>query len=119
MDNAKQATEFFARWGVSFEEMCDAFRDEFAPDCIWDQRPIPPITGPDAAVRFLQRGRKRLGLATIDVEIRNQAVDGDVVHTERVAAQASTEAAEVAANVKKATGQRHKKAKAKGKKSSR
>ena len=84
MDPGKQATEFFARWGVSHEEMLAAFREEFGPGTVWDQRPIPRMTGPDRAVQFLKLCRAALGLVTIDVEILKLAVDGDTVLTERI-----------------------------------
>jgi limonene-1,2-epoxide hydrolase len=84
MDTGKQVTEFFARWGVSHEEMLAAFREEFGPDTVWDQRPIPRITGPDRAVKFLSLCRQTMGLVTIDVEILKLAVDGDTVLTERI-----------------------------------
>jgi limonene-1,2-epoxide hydrolase len=84
MDLDKQVTEFFSRWSASFEDLCDSFQEEFGPDMVWDQRPIPVIVGADDAVRALRRGRKRLGLETIDVEMVHLAVDGDVVHTQRI-----------------------------------
>ena len=83
MDAGKQAAEFFSRWGVSHEEMLAAFREEFGPDTVWDQRPIPRIIGPERAVKFLGLCRRAMGLVTIDVEILKLAVDGDTVHTER------------------------------------
>jgi limonene-1,2-epoxide hydrolase len=84
MEIGKQAQEFFDRWSVSHEEMLAAFRDEFAPETVWDQRPFPRITGPDQALKFLGLCHKGMGLETIAVEIKNLAVDGDTVHTERV-----------------------------------
>ena len=79
-----QAIDFFAQWGESFDALCQAFEARLAPDCVWDQRPIPRLTGPDAAVRFLKLARCTMGLATIDVEILRMASQGDVVLVERV-----------------------------------
>jgi limonene-1,2-epoxide hydrolase len=76
--------QFFASWGVSFEAMCASFRTRFGPDCDWDQRPMVRTTGPDAAVRFLERTRALGGLDTIGVDVVSLAVVGDTVHTERV-----------------------------------
>jgi limonene-1,2-epoxide hydrolase len=84
MDPQKLATEFFARWSVSHEEMLASFREEFGPDTVWDQRPIPRIIGPERAVKFLSLCRTAMGLATIDVDVLKLAVDGDTVHTERI-----------------------------------
>jgi limonene-1,2-epoxide hydrolase len=84
MEIGKQATEFFDRWSVSHEEMVGAFREEFAPDTVWDQRPIPRITGSDQAVKFLSLCRTAMGLETITVEIKNLAIEGETVHTERI-----------------------------------
>jgi limonene-1,2-epoxide hydrolase len=78
-----QALGFFAAWGESFDAMCASF-DLLAPECIWDQRPIPKLTGPRQAVRFLKIAHRVLGLATIDVEIVSIAGKNDVVHTARI-----------------------------------
>lgn len=80
----RQVIEFFARWGESFEACCDSFRELLAEGCIWDQRPMPRLTGPRQAVRFLEVARATLGLATIDVEILHIASAGEVVHVERI-----------------------------------
>jgi limonene-1,2-epoxide hydrolase len=78
------ALAFFARWGVSFEELCASLEDVLAPDGVWDQRPIPRLTGPRSAVRFMRLARRTLGVETIDVEVLRIAGAGDVVHCERV-----------------------------------
>jgi limonene-1,2-epoxide hydrolase len=80
----QQVVDFFARWSESFEAMCDSFVELLAEDCVWDQRPIPRLTGPGRAVRFLTMARRALGLMTVDVEILRLASEGDVVHVERV-----------------------------------
>ncbi len=78
-----QARGFFAAWGESFDTMCASF-DLLAGECVWDQRPIPKLTGPGQAVRFLRIAHRALGLDTIDVEILSIASKNDVVHTARV-----------------------------------
>jgi limonene-1,2-epoxide hydrolase len=78
-----QALGFFAAWGESFDAMCASF-DLLAPEGIWDQRPIPKLTGPRQAVRFLRIAHRTLGLATIDVEIVSIASTNNVVHTARI-----------------------------------
>lgn len=84
MSTEQRTHEFFAQWGTSFDGMCRAFRATFADDCVWEQRPMAVTTGPDEAVRFLKTARAGLGLATVDVELLRVAVDGPVVHTERI-----------------------------------
>ncbi len=84
MGNEAIATEFFARWGRSFEEMCASFEDSFAPQCRWDQRPLALTVGTDAAINFLRRSRRLLGLDTIEVEVRKIAAIGKSVLCERV-----------------------------------
>lgn len=84
MSREQQVADFLARWAVSFDEMCQAFRETIAPDGVWDQRPIPRLTGPDAAVRFLEFSRRTMGLDTIGVDVVRIAGSGDVVFAERV-----------------------------------
>ena len=79
----RQALEFFARWGESFDAFAASF-ELLAEDCVWDQRPIPRLVGPRAAVRFLTLARRTLGVETCDVEIVRLASEGTVVHVERV-----------------------------------
>jgi limonene-1,2-epoxide hydrolase len=80
----QQAIDFFARWGESFDAMCQSFDELLASDCVWDQRPIPRLRGPSAAVRFLKLARATMGLAIIDVEVRRIASEGEIVLVERV-----------------------------------
>jgi limonene-1,2-epoxide hydrolase len=83
-ERENQIVAFFAQWGSSFDAFCGSFQELLTEDCIWDQRPIPRLTGPRQAVRFLRVCRNTLGLATIDVEIHRIATQGNVVHVERV-----------------------------------
>ncbi|BBY21906.1 limonene-1,2-epoxide hydrolase family protein [Mycobacterium stomatepiae] len=78
-----RALEFFAAWGESFDAMCTPF-NVLASEGVWDQRPIPKLTGPRQAMRFLRIAHRVLGLATIDVEILSIASNDDVVHTARI-----------------------------------
>ncbi len=84
MNPEQRALDFFARWGTSLDECCAAFEDVLAPDCVWDQRPIPRLRGPRAAVRFLRITGFLARLETIDVEVIRLASSGNVVHVERV-----------------------------------
>lgn len=84
MDHRTRTTAFFARWAVSFDEMCASFEAVLAPDGVWDQRPMARTTGPAEALRFLRLCRRTLGLATIEVDVLSLAVNDNVVHTERV-----------------------------------
>jgi limonene-1,2-epoxide hydrolase len=80
----QQALDFFAAWGRSFDECCKSFEDLFTDNTRWDQRPVPILTGPRQAIRFLKFARVTMGLDTIDVEIRCIVSNRDVVLVERV-----------------------------------
>jgi limonene-1,2-epoxide hydrolase len=84
MTHEQQTTAFFEQWGVSYDAMTAAFHDAFAPDCLWEQRPIAVTRGPEEAVRFLHRAKLAMGLTTIEVELHNVMSAGDIVFTERV-----------------------------------
>ena len=62
----------------------DELVELFTEDCVWDQRPIPRLIGPQQAVLFLKLARATLGLVTIDVEILHIASAGQIVHVQRV-----------------------------------
>jgi limonene-1,2-epoxide hydrolase len=79
-----RAAAFFASWSTSFDGMCDGFAAEFDPACDWDQRPMWRTHSVDSALSFLRLARRALRLDTIDVELLSIAVNGDVVHTQRV-----------------------------------
>lgn len=76
-------SDFFTRWGVSFDELLGSF-DLLTTGCQWIQRPIPTITGPQAARRFLRLAHHTLGLTTSDVDIARTAVNGQTVFVERI-----------------------------------
>jgi limonene-1,2-epoxide hydrolase len=80
----QRVTQFFACWGESYDSFSCAFEELLADDCVWDQRPIPRLTGPAGAIRFLRVARAALGLVTVDVEILHVASAGDVVHVDRI-----------------------------------
>jgi limonene-1,2-epoxide hydrolase len=71
MTDEQRTTQFFQQWGVSYDAMTAAFREAFAPECVWEQRPLAFTTGPDEAVRFLRRAKLAMGLERVDVDIRN------------------------------------------------
>jgi limonene-1,2-epoxide hydrolase len=79
----RQLRAFFACWSSSFDDLLASY-DLLAPDCQWIQRPIPTITGPDAARKFLRFSRRTLGMETIDVEVLGVAGSGDTVYVERI-----------------------------------
>lgn len=83
-DNIQRTLGFFALWGTSYEGLTESFRAVFAPQCVWDQRPLVKTTGPAAAIRFMDIARRTMGLATIDVEVVSIAAAGDKVLTERI-----------------------------------
>lgn len=75
------AEAFFAAWGEgrlieSIEEMC-------APDCVWTNTGFPDAPDRAAMVGMMQAFMADFGLASIDVVLRNVAVNGDMVLTER------------------------------------
>ena len=84
MTREQQVIDFFDEWGKSLDAMCDSFIAILADDCVWDQRPIPRLKGPRAAVRFLKVAHMSLAMQTIDVQILQIASAGDVVHVERI-----------------------------------
>lgn len=84
MNNETIARAFFSRWAASFDEMCRSFDDTLAPECRWDQRPLALTVGTRDAIRFLEKSRKLMGLATIDVDVLKIAATGDSVLCERV-----------------------------------
>jgi limonene-1,2-epoxide hydrolase len=84
MTDEERTVAFFESWGQSFDAMTAAFRDNFAAECLWEQRPLSVTTGPDDAVRFLRRAKVGMGLATVEVEIRHITSSDNVVFTERL-----------------------------------
>jgi limonene-1,2-epoxide hydrolase len=84
MTDRQSTIRFFEQWGVSYEALMASFYESFSRECRWEQRPLAITTGPDEAVRFLARAHAGMGLATIDVELRNVMAAKGVVFTERV-----------------------------------
>ncbi|MGI0129324.1 MAG: limonene-1,2-epoxide hydrolase family protein [Thermoplasmata archaeon] len=80
----QQTLDFFARWGVSFDEFCQSFVDTFTDATVWDQRPVPRLTGASNAIRFLKLARVGMRMETVDVEILSIASSGDIVHVQRI-----------------------------------
>lgn len=79
-----QTRAFFAAWSESFAAMGEAFEATLAERCDWDQRPMARTRSRASALRLLERSRRLLGVETIDVEVLELAVQGDVVHTARI-----------------------------------
>jgi limonene-1,2-epoxide hydrolase len=80
------AERFFQRWGVSFNEMADAFRDEFAENAEWYAGPAPiPVThGAQEAVDLLGGFAQSHGLATVEVELLRFAHGDGELYSERI-----------------------------------
>jgi limonene-1,2-epoxide hydrolase len=79
----QQLRAFFACWSSSFDDLLASY-DLLAEDCQWIQRPIPTLTGPDAARKFLRLARRTLGMETINVEVLRVAGSCDAVYVERI-----------------------------------
>ncbi|HKT73183.1 MAG TPA: limonene-1,2-epoxide hydrolase family protein [Steroidobacteraceae bacterium] len=75
--------QFMSRWGIDHETMIAAFEKYMAPDCLWEQDPIPTTRTLDEAVGLLRDFNAKVGLETIVVEIRTVAATGNVVFVER------------------------------------
>ncbi|WP_078293253.1 limonene-1,2-epoxide hydrolase family protein [Mycobacterium sp. D16R24] len=76
-------SDFFTSWGVSFDELLGSF-DLLTDRCQWIQRPIPTLTGPHAARRFLRLAHRILGLTTINVDILRTSVNEHAIFVERI-----------------------------------
>ena len=46
MTDEQRTVAFFEQWGVSYEAMTAAFREVFASECLWEQRPLAVTTRP-------------------------------------------------------------------------
>ena len=76
---------FFERWGESYAEMAQSFRDLLTEDCEMKISSFPTTRGPEEAIRLvLDPSREAMGLETIGVEIFHMSRDGSLVWCERV-----------------------------------
>jgi limonene-1,2-epoxide hydrolase len=76
---------FFEEWAVDFEALCRSFRDNFTPDCIWENSGFPTTRGPDEAIaKILQPCNVGLGMDTMRVEVLNMGNSRGVVYSERI-----------------------------------
>lgn len=90
-DTAKSFVHrFFARWGESYDEMCAALRDAFAPDGILLAGPVsgptavPESTGADGAIAQFDAFRAAYDMTTIDVDIIRLGADEGSIFVERI-----------------------------------
>lgn len=83
--NTQRALDFFKQWEVSYEVMCQSYRDLFTDDCVWINAEFPPTTGPEEAVRDGLDPVNKLGMETIRVDVRAIGQDeAGVVWSERI-----------------------------------
>ena len=68
-DHEQLLRTFFARWAVSFEELCQSMRDTMAEDCLFQQTRLPDLVGPRATIAFLKEARASFGFETFAVRV--------------------------------------------------
>lgn len=84
IDHLATVRGFFARWGTSYEEFCQSFRDGFAEDGTWVAAPgLPPTVGAEQAVGLLEQFKAGFNMGACQVEMVRMAQDGDTVWCER------------------------------------
>jgi limonene-1,2-epoxide hydrolase len=83
-DHAQLLRTFFARWAVSFEELCQSMRDSMAEDCLFQQTRLPDLVGPRATIEFLKQARAAFGFETFEVQVRTLIAQDRWVACERV-----------------------------------
>ena len=83
-DHEQLLRTFFARWAVSFEELCQSMRDTMAEDCLFQQTRLPDLVGPRATIAFLKEARASFGFETFAVRVGTVIAQGRWVACERV-----------------------------------
>jgi len=83
-DHGQLLRSFFARWAVSFEELCQSMDDTMAEDCLFQQTRLPDLVGPRATIEFLKQARAAFGFETFAVRVRTIIAQGRWVACERV-----------------------------------
>lgn len=83
-ENVVRVRGFFQRWEVSFEELCNSFRDLLTPEGEWENVGFLITHGAEETIReILEPGHAR-GMDTVKVDlVRIAEVDG-AVWSERV-----------------------------------
>lgn len=82
--NEKLVRDLFARWGVSFQSLCDSLSETMSDDCLFQQTRLPDLVGGRATVAFLHEGRKVMGYETFDVVVNRTVAAGNWVAAERI-----------------------------------
>ncbi len=82
--NEKLVRDLFARWGLSFQSLCDSLSETMSDDCLFQQTRLPDLVGGRATVAFLQEGRKVMGYETFDVVVKQVVSQGNWVAAERI-----------------------------------
>jgi limonene-1,2-epoxide hydrolase len=89
---------FFERWGKSYEEMAQSFRDTLTGDCKMRITSFPAIHGPEEGIeKVLEPSRKGIGMETIRVEMLHISLAGDLVWCERIDHLTRGDGSEIAA----------------------
>lgn len=73
---------FFAAWADG--RLIESIQDFCGENCVWSNTGFADAVGRDAMVGMMQAFIDNFALATIEVTLRNVAVNGDTVLTERV-----------------------------------
>jgi limonene-1,2-epoxide hydrolase len=75
---------FIGEWGKGPEAIATAFRRYMAPDCVWEQNPVPTTRSAEEAVALLRDFNAKAGVASFPADIRQMVVKGNVAFAERV-----------------------------------
>lgn len=84
--NSERMQQLFDRWDSDFDSVCAAFKDAFAPDCLWENVGMPPTRGYDEAVEkiLLPSHAQPLGMEGMRVETLSMYEIGNLVISERI-----------------------------------
>lgn len=84
MHHITKVEYFFARWSISYGELCAAFTDTLTADAPWLAAPgIPETHGAAEAIALLDQFRVGYNLETVQVRMVRIEQTGEVVWTER------------------------------------
>ena len=77
-------TAFLAECGKSKAAMLAAFRQNFSPDCVWENVGMTKTTGPEEAIALMGQFETGAGISYFGVENLAVAAQGNKVLTERI-----------------------------------
>jgi limonene-1,2-epoxide hydrolase len=83
-NNVELSEEFFARWETNYEDMCQAYYDFFADDCVWENVGFATTHGPKQAVEEGLAPSRVQGMETVPVDILRIGEVAGAVWSERV-----------------------------------